>query len=129
MKLCFPSQQAGGIDGTPHGHFGSAPHFLIHDTLTGATVEVTNTRAIHEHGQCNPAGALAGHDVDGVIVGGIGMNALMKLNQQGIRVYRAVDGTIRENIAAAERGELREVAPAGSCGRHGGGGGGGSCHH
>jgi predicted Fe-Mo cluster-binding NifX family protein len=127
MKLCFPSQKADGLDGMPFGHFGSAPHFVIHDTTTGSTETVGNAKAVHEHGRCNPVGALAGHEVDGIIVGGIGMGALVKLNQAGIRVYRAVEGTIRENVAAAERGELTEVAPAHTCGGHSHGGG--SCHH
>jgi len=127
MKLCFPSQHADDLDGLPYGHFGSAPHFVIHDTLTGTTETVGNAKAVHAHGQCNPVGALGGRQVDGIIVGGIGMGALMKLNRSGIRVYRAVEGTIRENIAAAERGELTEVAPANTCGGHSHGGGG--CHH
>ncbi len=127
MKLCIPSQHSEGLDGVPHGHFGSAPHFVIHDTLAGTTETVANAKAVHEHGRCNPVGALDGHQVDGIVVGGIGMGALMKLNRAGIRVYRAVDGTIRENVAAAERGELTEVAPAQTCGGHSHSGGG--CHH
>ena len=129
MKLCFPSQQAGDLDGTPYGHFGSAPHFVIHDTEAGTTAVVGKSKDVHAHGSCNPVAALAGHEVDGIVVGGIGMRALMILNQQGIRVYRAIPGTIRENIHAAERGELCEMDPAGSCSGHGHDGGGGSCHH
>ena len=127
MKLCFPSQQADGIDGSPYGHFGSAPHFVIHDTASGETEAVSNAKAVHEHGSCNPVAALAGRQVDSIIVGGIGMRALMILNRQGIRVYRAVPGSIRDNIAAAERGELQEMEPANSCGGHGHGRG--PCHH
>ncbi len=127
MKLCFPSQQAEGIGGTPFGHFGSAPYFVIHDTVSGETEILSNGKAVHAHGQCNPVGALGGHRVDGVVVGGIGMGALMKLNAQGIRVYRAVEGTIRDNLAAANRGDLREIAMSHTCGGHSHGGG--SCHH
>ena len=68
MKLCFPSQQANGIDGIPHGHFGSAPHFVIHDTLSGETETLSNAKAVHEHGRCNPVGALEGRAVDGIVV-------------------------------------------------------------
>lgn len=120
MKLCFPSQQSEGTDGVPYGHFGSAPYFVIHDTDTGTTeiVDTDKGKTQHAHGQCNPVGALAGHDVDALVVGGIGVRALMLLNQQGIRVYRAQAGTIQDNIEAASRGELTEMEPAGACAGH-----------
>ena len=120
MKLCFPSQQSEGTDGVPHGHFGAAHFFVIHDTDAGTTeiVDTSKGKAQHAHGQCSPVGALAGHDVDALVVGGIGTRALMILNQQGIRVYRAQAGTIQDNIDAANRGELVEMDPAGACAGH-----------
>ena len=51
----------------------------------------------------------------------------MILNHQGIRAYRAIPGSIRENIAAAKEGTLQEITPADSCGGHDHGDG--SCHH
>ena len=44
--------------------------------------------------------------VDAIAVGGIGMGALMKLQGQGIRVYRAVRGTVGQNVSLILNSEV-----------------------
>ncbi len=65
--------------------------------------------------------SLEGRSIDAIVVGGIGMRALMMLNAGGIRVYRAAPGTIRDNIELLKSGTLAEVTPGDACGHHGGG--------
>lgn len=110
-----------GLEDEAHGHFGSASHFVVHDTETGATEIVSNADSHHAHGMCHPVGALGGREIDAVIVGGIGARAVMKLNAGGIRVYRAVPGSIRENIDLLAGGTLAELTVEDSCGGHGDG--------
>lgn len=126
MKLCFPVPTNEGVESSVYGHFGSAPLFLLVDTETQAVSIIVNSDQAHAQGACNPLRALAGNPIDAVIVGGIGRGALNKLNQAGIKVYRAGAKTIKENVSAHASGSLQEFVPEACCGGHGHGG---SCAH
>jgi predicted Fe-Mo cluster-binding NifX family protein len=119
MKLCFPVQKNNAMDSLVYNHFGSAPDFVIVDTETGNVITVGNRDLHHVHGACNPVMALNGEDVDAVIVGGIGGGAINKLNQNGIKVFRAAKPTIRENIELFKTGELQEFGLNHTCSGHG----------
>ena len=126
MKLCFPVQQDEGITSAVYGHFGSAPFFVVVDTETGAIRAIVNRDQHHAHGNCNPIKAIDQEKVDAVVVGGIGAGALTRLNQMGIRVYRAQRPTIQENVPLFVAQKLSEYAPQECCGGHGHRG---SCAH
>jgi predicted Fe-Mo cluster-binding NifX family protein len=126
MRVCIPAQDAKGLEGTPYGHFGSASLFVIHDSETGQTEIIGNADSLHAHGMCHPVGALDGRKIDVIIVGGIGARAIMKLNAEGMRVYRSAPGSIRENIELLKGGGLEELTVENACGHHGHGQGCGS---
>ncbi len=119
MRLCIPTDGGTGTDAEVYGHFGSAPCFVVHDTETGETKALDNTGKDHEHGACNPLGSLTGETVDAIVVSGIGARALMGLNAAGIRVFRAIEGTVSDNAAAATAGTLAELTVDATCGHHG----------
>jgi predicted Fe-Mo cluster-binding NifX family protein len=118
MKIAFPVVENKGIDSDVHGHFGSAPHFVFVDLDTDSVEVFENPDQDHEHGACNPMAALGGRQVDGVVVGGIGGGALKKLNNDGITVYRAVEGTVSENAAMIKSGTLPVFDASQVCGHH-----------
>ncbi len=118
MRLCIPTDGGTGTDAQVYGHFGSAPVFVIHDTATGETRAIGNAKSEHEHGACNPLATISGETIDAVVVGGIGARALMAFNGAGIRVFRAVEGTVADNASAAEEGTLLELTPENSCSNH-----------
>ncbi len=118
MHLCVPVVDDQGLDSRVCAHFGSAPAFMLIDTETGASRRLVNHNAHHAHGTCQPLAALAGETVDGVIVGGIGMGALMKLQAAGIAVYRAAYETVGETLAALKSNALRPIAPGEACAGH-----------
>lgn len=126
MKVCFPISENKGLESQVHGHFGSAPGFVLVDTTTSELTLINNSDRIHEHGACNPVAGLGGHQVDAIVVGGIGGGALHKLNSAGIRAFQAVGGTIAENIVLFRADGLPEYLPGHTCGGHGHGGG---CSH
>ena len=126
MRVCIPAHEAIGFEAEPYGHFGSASHFVVHDTETGRTEIIDNADRSHAHGMCHPIGALGGRRIDAIIVGGIGARAIMKLNAEGMRVYRSVSGTIRDNIERLSSGTLEELTGEDTCGGHGHGSGCGS---
>ncbi len=129
MKVCFPVIEDEGMESRIYGHFASAPHFLLVDTETEATSAVPNQDRSAPEAGCNPFKALAGSELDGVVVGGIGDNLLELLNMMGFMVYEAQSESVRENAELFGRQELPEVkkqcsAEAGRCGD-----GSGGCDH
>lgn len=126
MNVCVPAMENNGLESTLSGHFGSAPFFVLVETESLACRGLENQNAQHAHGMCQPLAALAGNQIDGVVVGGIGLGALNKLNAAGITVYRGAGKTVGEVIAALKAGSLQKVEPGGSCAGHAGGHG---CGH
>jgi predicted Fe-Mo cluster-binding NifX family protein len=122
MKICFPAETLQGLESRVYEHFGSAPGFVIVDTESNTVEEVNNKDLHHSHGMCQPLKALGGREVDAVAVGGIGMGALMKLQAQGVKVYRVTQGTVGENIAFILKKHLPEFDVKLTCAGHTGGG-------
>jgi predicted Fe-Mo cluster-binding NifX family protein len=127
MKLCFPVQADEGIESTVFNHFGSAPLFMVVDTLTNSVSAINNRDQHHVHGACNPMKALDNQKVDAIIVGGIGAGALTRLNQMGIVVHRSQAPTVQENVALHARNALPVLTVQGCCGGHSNDGG--CAHH
>ena len=119
MKVCFPVLENRGLESQVYGHFGSAPAFVVVDMLTNEMNLVNNNDRIHQHGACNSIAGLGGTKVDAFVVGGIGRGALLKINAAGMRVFKAQEGTIAENMALFKDNELPEYLPGHTCGGHG----------
>lgn len=118
MKVCFPVLVNQGLESQVHGHFGSAPGFVVVDMMTSEVTTINNSDQIHQHGACNPVAGLGGQQVDAIVVGGIGGGALYKLNAAGMRVFQAREGTVAENIALFRADGLPEYMPGHTCGGH-----------
>jgi predicted Fe-Mo cluster-binding NifX family protein len=119
MKLCVPIMENQGLDSPVSAHFGSAPGFAIADTESGEVLVIANQNQHHAHGMCQPLAALAGHQIDALLVGGIGQGALSKLAASGIQVFLAGAATVREAVDAHKAGMLQPVTPGMACGHHG----------
>ena len=115
MNICIPVNEDLGLKSAVCAHFGSAPAFMIVDTVTGACRAVTNHNQHHGHGMCQPLAALQGERIDGMVVGGIGMGALNKLNAANIRVFVSRLGTVAETLAAFKAGTLQPMDPGMAC--------------
>ncbi len=119
MKIAFPTQENKGVEGRVHGHFGTAYYFVVVDTEENSTEIVENPDRDHLHGQCQPLKALNGRRVDAVVVGGIGGGALRKLLMEGVKTYRATEGSVRDNLELLSSGKLSEFTPNQTCAGHG----------
>ena len=88
-RIAIPSVDAGGLDGRRSGHFGHCDVFTLVDVKKGEIQKVnTIPNQSHVQGGCMiPVNLLAGHNVNALIVGGIGMRPLMGFRQVGIDVY------------------------------------------
>jgi predicted Fe-Mo cluster-binding NifX family protein len=127
MRICFPAETLQGLESEVYGHFGSAPGFIIVDANTLQVEEVANADLGHAHGMCQPLRALGERQVDGVVVGGIGLGALTKLQAQGVQVFRALQGTVRDNLEMMRKGLLPQFSTEHTCAGHGHAGG--CAHH
>jgi predicted Fe-Mo cluster-binding NifX family protein len=119
MRICIPTESGEGAKAAAYGHFGSAPYFTIFDTGTGSVEVVGNANEHHAHGMCHPLAALEGRRIDAVVVAGIGVRALQRLNEGGIKVYRTISATVEEIARKFETGELEEMTLENSCAGHG----------
>ena len=118
MNICIPVNEDQGLQSEVCAHFGSAPAFMIVDTDSQSCRTIPNTNQHHGHGMCMPLQALQGQDIDGMIVGGIGMGGLNKLNAANIQVYLSQRATVAETIAAFKAGTLRLMQPNMACASH-----------
>jgi predicted DNA-binding protein (UPF0251 family)/predicted Fe-Mo cluster-binding NifX family protein len=117
-KLCIPTGTNAGKTAPVFGHFGSAPFFTIYDTGTGGCEVIDNANQHHSHGACQPMNALTGRKIDAVICAGMGVKAVQKLNDGGIKVYRVVSGTVADVADQYLKGDLEEITAENACTQH-----------
>jgi len=118
-RIAVPSIENGGLDGQRSGHFGHCDVFTLVDVEDGEVKKVTTiNNQSHVQGGCMvPVDLLAGHKVNALIVGGIGMRPLMGFRQVGIDVYH--DETrpeIRQVVEDLIAGRLPRIADNQVCG-------------
>ena len=89
VRIAIPSEGEGGLDGVRSGHFGHCDVFTFIDLEDGEIKEVSTIPNVeHSQGGCMvPVTLLAQHNVNALVVGGIGMRPLMGFRQVGIMVY------------------------------------------
>jgi predicted Fe-Mo cluster-binding NifX family protein len=122
-RIAVPSMNKGGLDGERAGHFGHCDVFTLVDVKDGEIAQVTtiNNRA-HVQGGCMvPVNLLAEHNVNALVVGGIGMRPLMGFRQVGINVYHdATRPEIRPVVEDLIAGKLPVISDDQVCGGGGG---------
>lgn len=109
MKVCFPVIANEGLESTIYGHFASAPRFVIVDTGSEETYDIVNCDLKKPYAGSSPFLALRGRQLDGIVVDGIGDDALQTMHLCGFRVYQAQSASVRENVELFERQELPEL--------------------
>ncbi|MBU2063809.1 MAG: NifB/NifX family molybdenum-iron cluster-binding protein [Candidatus Omnitrophica bacterium] len=115
MKICIPIIENNGLKSKVNAHFGSAPYFLIYDTEKETFEIIDNSDSRHMHGMCHPLKTLENKDIHAVVCGGMGARAVQKLNESGIRAYRASAGTVEEIISIDKEGKLEEITTDNAC--------------
>jgi predicted Fe-Mo cluster-binding NifX family protein len=100
VRIAVPSEGEGGLDGKRAGHFGHCDVFTLIDVEDGQIKEISILpNKEHVQGGCMvPVNLLAEHNVQQLVVGGIGMRPLAGFQQVGIEVYHD-----------AERPDIRPV--------------------
>jgi len=119
MKICVPTKTKEGKSALAYEHFGSAPYFTIYDTTKDDVEIIDNVNQNHAHGMCQPMSGLLGKNIDAVVCGGMGARAVQRLNEGGIKAYKAVPGTVAEIVSQFFNGRLNEITVSNACAQHG----------
>ncbi|MBU1172853.1 MAG: NifB/NifX family molybdenum-iron cluster-binding protein [Proteobacteria bacterium] len=123
-RIAVPSMENGGLDGMRAGHFGHCDVFTLIDVKDGEIIEVkTINNMEHVQGGCMvPVNLLASHNVNALIVGGIGMRPLMGFQQVGIDVYHDAERPeirpVVEDLIAGKLSVIRQDQVCGGGGGH-----------
>ena len=90
--------------------FGRARYFLIYDTETHF-VEVIDNEANAPSGGAGIAAAqkLVDRQVEVVITGHVGPNALSVLRAAKLKLYQGITGTAKQNLEAFQAGKLNDL--------------------
>lgn len=118
MKICIPIVTSEGLKAKVNAHFGSAPYFLVYSTEEKTFEVINNSDNHHIHGMCHPLKALANKDIDAVVCGGMGARAVQKLNEGGMRVYKASAETVEDILREYEADILEEITVENACANH-----------
>jgi predicted Fe-Mo cluster-binding NifX family protein len=118
MKICIPVETSEGLKARIFAHFGSAPYFLLYDTEREASEVLGNIDNHHAHGMCHPLKVLENRHIDAVVCAGMGARAVQKLNEGGMRTYRANGATGAEIINKYKQGILEEITLRNACADH-----------
>lgn len=119
MKICIPTETKDGKSANVYGHFGSAPYFTIYDTDKDSIEVIDNSNQHHSHGMCSPMESLTGKNINAIVCGGMGARAVQKLNEGGIKTYKAAAGTVEDIAGQFIKGGLKEITPENACSHHG----------
>ena len=116
-RIAVPSEAPGGLDAQRAGHFGRCACFTLVDIAGEAVAEVeVLENAPHVEGGCMaPVLVLAEHNVDAIVVQGIGGRPLMGFNQVGIHVLKGVGDDVRTTVDAFLTGGLPEFGLEHAC--------------
>jgi predicted Fe-Mo cluster-binding NifX family protein len=101
-----------------HGHFGSAPCFTVYDTEADSFEIINNSNEHHSHGLCHPMGVLDSAKIDAVLCRGMGVRAVQKLNEAGVKAYRTDAETVEQVIACYRSGSVEEITVEKACTQH-----------
>jgi predicted Fe-Mo cluster-binding NifX family protein len=116
-RVAVPSELPGGLEARRSGHFGRCECFTMVDVTDGEVGEVQILQnAPHTEGGCmGPVLLLAEHNVDAIVVDGIGGRPLMGFNQVGIAVHAGLGADVQTAVAAYAQGALPMVGLEGAC--------------
>ncbi len=118
MRICIPTRDKNGLKAEVHAHFGSANYFIIYDTDSNSHEVIENTNIHHSHGMCHPLSVLGGNNIDAVVCSGMGLRAIQKLSEGGIKAYRVNAATVEEVIEHYNNNSLELLTPENACSEH-----------
>jgi predicted Fe-Mo cluster-binding NifX family protein len=110
MRIGLPTEGDNGLAEPVHGRFGRAPGFTIVDTGDGSVKTVAPCLPHQVPGECDLFTALAGENLDVVVVRHIGWRAVANLAEMGVLIFESPpEATVGQAVAALQAGRLPVV--------------------
>ncbi|MBC9783710.1 NifB/NifX family molybdenum-iron cluster-binding protein [Heliobacterium chlorum] len=119
-RLAVPSVAPGGLSADCSGHFGRCDCFTVVDVEEGKVIgsDVIQNPP-HVHGGCmRPVQLLSAHQVDSLVVQGIGGGPLSGFRRAGIEVYQASEQTVEKVVDAFCAGKIAPIDDRNVCSHH-----------
>lgn len=117
-KIAIPSISDRGLESDVCAHYGSCEYFTIIDiennTIAGINT-IVNSSPDGEHNCAAPSVILKSHNVETVLVSGIGGRPLMSLTEKKIKVFAGAAGKVSDAIQDYNSGLLQELSMNGTC--------------
>ncbi|HQB63986.1 MAG TPA: NifB/NifX family molybdenum-iron cluster-binding protein [Sedimentibacter sp.] len=121
MKIAMPVDEK-TMESSVCISFGRTPYFLIYDSETKESVFIDNSAAASQGGAgIKAAQTVVDSQAGALLTPRCGENAAEVINAANIKIYKTINDSIKDNIAAFEEGKLSlldEIHP----GFHGHGG-------
>jgi predicted Fe-Mo cluster-binding NifX family protein len=117
-KIAIPSMSDIGLESDVFAHFGSCEYFTIVDLQDNAITDInviSNRSPDGEHNCTAPSITLKSHNVEVVLVSGIGGRPFMSLAEKNIKVFAGAMGKISDAIQDYNNGLLYQLSNNGTC--------------
>ncbi len=113
MKLAVCAKGE-GLKAEADQRFGRCPFFVVVDTEKEEVIESIGNENAEATGGAGPQAAqlLAGRDIEAVVLGNVGPNAIEALKAARVKVYSGVTGTVEDTLKKFLEGSLKLVAEA-----------------
>jgi predicted Fe-Mo cluster-binding NifX family protein len=117
-KIAIPSMSDSGLESDVCAHYGSCEYFTIVDVDNKDIADIkaiSNQLPEGEHNCAAPSIILKSHNVDTVLVSGIGGRPLMSLVEKEIKVFAGITGKVSNAVEDYNNGLLQELSMNGTC--------------
>jgi len=106
MKIAMPVDEK-TMESTICMSFGRTPYFLIYDTQTKESVFLDNSAAASQGGAgIKAAQTIVDSLVEALLTPRCGENAAEVILAANVKIYKTINGSIKDNITALEDGKL-----------------------
>jgi len=117
-KIAIPSMSDSGLESDVCAHYGSCEYFTVVDVQDKVIADIKAINNLSPDGQHNcaaPSIILKSHNVDIVLVSGIGGMPLISLVEKKIKVFAGAMGKVSDAIQDYNSGLLKELSTNGTC--------------
>lgn len=117
-KIAIPSMNESGLESDVCFHYGSCEYFTIVDVSDKnikSVKTISNLSPEIEHNCAAPLKILESHNVNAVLVAGIGGRPLMSLAEKNIKVFAGITGKVSNAVDDYNNGLLQELSMNGTC--------------
>ncbi|WP_066636117.1 NifB/NifX family molybdenum-iron cluster-binding protein [Desulfolucanica intricata] len=119
MKIAV-SAQGQDLNDPVNQRFGRCEYFVIYDQTNDSIQALANPGGNSSGGAgIKTAQTLANNNVDIVLVGNIGPNAVETLNAANIDIYTGIQGTVKDSLELYKKGKLPKIEKPNVSSHHG----------